>query len=95
MASRPISSISTTFGAAAVTVVHTIPAVGCRRVRIECTQDCYVTIGNPLVAATASNGILLRSPTYGQEFGIMPNDQISVIQSTVGGSLNTTLMMDA
>lgn len=95
MASRPYGpAVSTTFNATAASVVITIPTFGVRRVRMECTQDCYVTISNPALVATAANGILLRAPTYGQEFGIMPNDVISVIQVSVGGSLNVTPMGD-
>ena len=94
MASRPITSTSTTFGAAAVTVAAAAP-LGARRVRVECTQDCYITLGTPLLVATSANGVLLRSPTYGQEFGVCVGDQISVIQSTAGGILNVTFVGEA
>lgn len=91
MATRPVVSTNVAFNATAATYGVDIPP-GVRRVRLSPNQDCFVTIGNPLVAATAANGVLVRAAAPAEYFAVFPGDQISVIQSSSSGVLNITQM---
>lgn len=93
MASRPSSAFSQAYTAVAVCAAGTPVPFGVRIVRMEATTDCYVWIG-PNVSGTlnASNGMLLRTPTYGQEFGVYAGDLITVVQAVAAGTLNVSFM---
>lgn len=91
---------ATPAAAGSFTVAYTATAVcstgnpaplGARSVRFEATSDCNVWIGaNVAASLTSSNGMLLRVPTYGQTFTVVPGDLVTVVQNTAAGSLNCT-----
>lgn len=59
---------------------------GTTHVRLVSTSDCFVVI-NPSAVASATTGLFLpaSSPEY---FPVTAGDQVAVIQSTAGGTLN-------
>ena len=62
--------------------------VGTSHVRLVSTVDCFVSIGpTPTASATTSSFLPASSVEY---FPVTQGDQVAVIQSTTGGSLNIT-----
>lgn len=54
-------------------------------VAVSASHACVI---NPVGAATATNGALIRSTDYAQEYGISPGQFIATLQVTATGTLN-------
>lgn len=54
---------------------------------VQVTSSAACTI-NPLVAASATNSVLIKATDFGQEYGIGPGQYIATLQKTGTGTLN-------
>jgi hypothetical protein len=88
---RPAFSYNITTGATATSGTRTTP-FGVIALRFCATQDCFVTIGQPPTAASATTAMLIRASLPGEVFKCAPGDVVSAIESTAAGSLNITEM---
>lgn len=58
---------------------------------VQVTSSAACTI-NPIVAATATNSMLVKATDYGHEYGIGPGQYIATLQKTGTGTLNVVEM---
>ncbi len=84
--SVPITTTSTT--------ATRVDAFGDVTVRLASTADCWVSIGPPGVVATVANSTLIRSSVAGEMFTIGNGEQVAVISTAAGGTLNVTEMSE-
>lgn len=54
---------------------------------IQCTASAVCAL-NPLPAATATNGVLIKSTDFAQEYGISPGQYISILENGSAGAVN-------
>ena len=77
---------SVSYTGTAGTIANAI-STGVYRVRVVCTTDAFIKIGNSPTAAATDVPVFANNVEY---FTITPGQKVSAIQSSSGGNLHVT-----